>query len=77
MLYEVITNLGYAYVRLEQYDRALEMFSRLCAQTPDWLLWPRLNYANALSHTGRLEESERVYAYMLQHEPNNFSYNFV
>jgi len=66
-------NLGYAYVRLEQYDRALEMFSRLCAQTPDWLLWPRLNYANALSHTGRLEESERVYAYMLQHEPNNFT----
>jgi tetratricopeptide (TPR) repeat protein len=66
-------NLGYVYVRLEQYDRALEVFSRLCAQTPDWLLWPRLNYANALSHTGRLEESERVYAYMLQHEPNNFT----
>jgi len=66
-------NLGYVYVRLEQYDRALEVFSRLCAQTPDSLLWPRLNLANALSHTGRLAESERVYAYMLQHEPNNFT----
>jgi tetratricopeptide (TPR) repeat protein len=66
-------NLGYVYVRLEQYDRALEVFSRLCAQTPASLLWPRLNYGNALSHTGRLEESERVYAYMLQHEPNNFT----
>jgi tetratricopeptide (TPR) repeat protein len=66
-------NLGYAYARAEQYDRALEVFSRLCAQTPEWLLWPRLNYANALSHTGRLEEAERVYAYMLQHEPNNFT----
>lgn len=66
-------NLGYVYVRLEQYDRALEVFSRLCAQTPSSLLWPRLNYGNALSHTGRLAESERVYAYMLQHEPNNFT----
>jgi tetratricopeptide (TPR) repeat protein len=66
-------NLGYVYVRLEQYDRALDVFSRLCAQTPDSLLWPRLNLANALSHTGRLAESERVYAYMLQHEPNNFT----
>ncbi len=66
-------NLGYVYVRLEQYDRALEVFSRLCAQTPASLLWPRLNLGNALSHTGRLDESERVYAYMLQHEPNNFT----
>jgi tetratricopeptide (TPR) repeat protein len=66
-------NLGYVYVRLEQYDRALNVFSRLCAQTPGSILWPRLNYGNALSHTGRLEESQRVYEYILQHEPNNFT----
>jgi tetratricopeptide (TPR) repeat protein len=66
-------NLGYVYVRLEQYDRALEVFSRLCAQTPGSMLWPRLNYGNALSHTGQLEASQRVYEYILQHEPNNFT----
>ena len=66
-------NLGYAYVRHEEYDRALALFSRVCAATPDTLLWPRLNYGNALSHTGHLAEAERVYNYMLQHEPNNFT----
>jgi len=66
-------NLGYVYVRLEQYDRALDVFARLCAQTPYSRLGPRLNYGNALSHTGRLGESERVYADVLQHEPNNFT----
>jgi len=66
-------NLGYAYVRQEEYDRALAVFSRVCAATPDSLLWPRLNYGNALSHTGNIAEAERVYNYMLQYEPNNFT----
>lgn len=66
-------NLGFAYVKLEQYDRALEVFSRLCSVTPQSLLWPRLNYGNSLDHTGHFAESERVYNFMLQYEPNNFS----
>jgi len=66
-------NLGYAYVRLEQYDRALDVFARVCAATPRTLLWPRLNYGNALNHTGHFAESERVYNYMLQLEPSNFT----
>ncbi|MDX1377141.1 MAG: tetratricopeptide repeat protein, partial [Burkholderiales bacterium] len=66
-------NLGYVYVRLERYDRALEVFARLCARTPATRLGSRLNYGNALSHTGNFEASERVYARILLQEPSNFT----
>jgi tetratricopeptide (TPR) repeat protein len=69
----VQNNLGYSYVKLEDYDRALEMFTKLCAGTPKSVLWPRLNLATSLDHTGQFERSEKIYDQILQYEPNNFS----
>jgi tetratricopeptide (TPR) repeat protein len=65
--------LGYVCVKLEEYQRGLDVFSRICDRTPRSLLWPRLNLATALDHTGRFDEAERIYESILQFEPNNFS----
>jgi tetratricopeptide (TPR) repeat protein len=65
--------LGYVCVKLEEYQRGLDVFTHICERTPHSLLWPRLNLATALDHTGRFDEAERIYESLLQFEPNNFS----
>lgn len=65
--------LGYVCVKLEEYERGLAVFERICERTPRSTLWPRLNLATALDHTGRFDEAERIYEDILQFEPNNFS----
>ena len=71
--FAVQSNLGYVYVKLEQYERAHELYSRLCAKMPRSILWPRINLGNALDHTGRFEEAERVYSHILAYEPHNYA----
>ncbi len=66
-------SLGYAYVYLEMYERALEVFSRLCERSPAYLLGPRINLGNAYAHNGELEKSEQAYESVLRFEPNNFA----
>jgi tetratricopeptide (TPR) repeat protein len=70
------SNLGYVYVKLEQYERAHGVYSRICASAPRFVLWPRINLANTLDHTGRFEEAQSVYRDILVYEPNNYAANW-
>ena len=67
------SNLAYNYARLEQYERGYEMFTKLCAMTPDSVLGPRINLGNALDSMGQFARSERIYEQVLRHEANNFT----
>ena len=69
-------NLGYVYVKLEQYERAHDVYLRVCAKTPRFVLWPRINLANALDHTGRFDEAQSLYRDVLTYEPNNYAANW-
>ncbi len=66
-------HLSFACVRLEEYDRALEIMQKLVKGTSRSMLWQRVNLGTAYDHTGRFEESERTYEFVLRHEPNNFA----
>jgi len=66
-------HLSFACVRLEEYERALEIMRKLVRGTPRSMLWQRLNLGTAYDHTGRFEESERCYEFVLRHEPSNFA----
>jgi len=66
-------HLSFACVRLEEYDRALEIMQKLTKGTTRSMLWQRINLGTAYDHTGRFDESERTYDFVLRFEPNNFS----
>jgi len=66
-------HLSFACVRLEEYDRALEIMRKLVRGTSRSMLWQRVNLGTAYDHTGRFEESERSYEFVLRHEPSNFA----
>jgi len=66
-------HLSYVSVRLEKYDRALEIIRKLLQGEKRSTLWQWTNLATAYDHTGRFDESERTYEYVLRHEPNNFA----
>ncbi len=65
---ERFTNLCYAYLSLNCYDKAVECYQRLVEAYPQDLS-SRMGYANALYASGRMDEAEREYKIIIERSP--------
>ena len=69
---QLLNNLGMCYVFLEEYNRALDLFTKAAAASPEDARY-RANMALALGMLGRYEESMSLY--MMAVTPDKAHYN--